>query len=105
MRVTKPPRGGFVTRIDARAIGVAVVSLGGGRMRAQDSIDPSVGFSILASIGTKLSAQQPLAFAHARDDDAADAAAQALLNAYEIGDATPPPRPVIVERIGAERAA
>ena len=40
-----------VTAIDNRAIGLAVVALGGGRTRADQKIDPAVGFSDLAPIG------------------------------------------------------
>ena len=36
---------GFVTAIDTRALGVAIVALGGGRTRVQDPIDPAVGLS------------------------------------------------------------
>ena len=105
LREVSAPRAGFVTAIDARAIGVAVVALGGGRMRAQDAIDLSVGFSNLAGIGAQLELRQPLAIVHARDAASAAAAAQALITAYQIGDAPPPPRPVIVERIDAKDAA
>ena len=98
-------RHGIVTRIDTRAIGVAVVALGGGRMRAQDAIDPSVGFSRLAGIGDEISFRQPLALVHARDAASAEAAALAVSAAYEIGVAAPPRRPVIVERIGVGDAA
>ena len=34
---------GFVAAIDTRALGLAVVELGGGRRRASDTIDPAVG--------------------------------------------------------------
>ena len=44
-------RRGFVTAIDTRALGVAVVGLGGGRTRPQDAIDPAVGLTDLAGIG------------------------------------------------------
>ena len=43
-----PERAGFVTAIDVRAVGIAVVELGGGRARASDAIDPAVGFTELA---------------------------------------------------------
>ena len=36
---------GFVTAVDTRALGVAVVALGGGRTRVQDPVDPAVGLS------------------------------------------------------------
>ncbi len=48
-----PERRGFVAGVDARAVGLAVVALGGGRTRASDSIDPSVGLTELAPIGAR----------------------------------------------------
>jgi len=99
-----PKRAGFVTRIDARAIGMAVVALGGGRARASDAIDPSVGFSRLAGLGEVVSNDTPLALVHARDQASAEAAASALSAAYQVGEAAPPQRSPVIERIvGAAR--
>jgi thymidine phosphorylase len=94
-----PARSGFVEAIDARAIGMAVVALGGGRSRAADAIDPAVGFTRLAGLGAEVSADAPLALVHARDDAQARAAAAQLAAAYRIGDARPILRDPVVERI------
>jgi thymidine phosphorylase len=100
--VTAPPaRAGFVEAIDARAIGMAVVTLGGGRSRAADSIDPAVGFTQLAGLGAEVSADAPLALVHARDDAQVREAAEQLSAAYRIGDAPPPRRDPVVARIVA----
>ncbi|MBV8473781.1 MAG: thymidine phosphorylase [Hyphomicrobiales bacterium] len=82
-------RAGFVTAIDVRAVGIAVVELGGGRARAADTIDPAVGFTQLAGLGAEVSPDAPLAMVHARDDARALAAAERLRAAYQIGDAPP----------------
>ncbi len=94
-----PSHRGFVTAIDARAVGIAVVALGGGRARAADAIDPAVGFTELAGLGAEVSAAAPLALVHARDDAQAQAAAAQLAAAYTIGEALPPMRAPVVERI------
>jgi thymidine phosphorylase len=94
-----PARVGFVAAIDARAIGMAVVALGGGRSRAADAIDPAVGFTRLAGLGAEVSPTAPLALVHARDAAQAEAAAKQLAAAYRIGDAPPPRRDPVVERI------
>ena len=62
-----PQRGGFVAEIDVRAIGLAVVELGGGRARAADAIDPAVGLTKLAALGEEVGPERPLAIVHARD--------------------------------------
>ncbi|SEC40490.1 thymidine phosphorylase [Rhizobiales bacterium GAS191] len=85
-----PGRRGFVTAIDTRALGLAVIGLGGGRTRPQDLIDPAVGLTQLAGIGADLSPNTPLAVVHARDEAGAIAAAATLRAAYTIGDIAPP---------------
>ncbi|MFI5014119.1 MAG: thymidine phosphorylase [Hyphomicrobiales bacterium] len=87
---------GFVTAIDARRLGLAVVGLGGGRTRPQDSIDPSVGLTRLAGIGAAISEDTPLAVVHARDEAQADAAAAAVRAAYSVGEQAPPRRDGVV---------
>jgi thymidine phosphorylase len=95
----RPERGGIVTEVDVRALGLAVVELGGGRARAADPIDPSVGLTNLAARGDEVGAERPLAIVHARDAGSAEAVVQRLRAAYRLGDAAPPPVPVVIERI------
>ena len=99
VRPVHAERPGVVTAIDTRAIGVAVVALGGGRVRAADPIDPSVGFTGLVGPGAAIDAGVPLATVHAATESAAEAAAAALRRAYMIGEAAPMPRPPITARI------
>ncbi|ALV26226.1 thymidine phosphorylase [Pannonibacter phragmitetus] len=91
---------GVVTGVDARAIGVAVVELGGGRRVAADVIDPSVGFTELAGIGHRVDADAPLAIVHAATEDAARRATDALNAAYRTGDAASvEDHPIVAARI------
>lgn len=77
---------GIVTRIDTRAVGEAVVHLGGGRLRNGDAIDPRVGFSELKGIGMNAGPGDPLAVVHAATEAAAERAIAALQAAYVLGD-------------------
>ena len=64
-----PERRGFVVEIDVRAVGLAVVELGGGRSRAADAIDPAVGLTELAADrrrGRRRRAARPRACARPR---------------------------------------
>lgn len=79
-------RDGIVTTIDTRAIGLAVVALGGGRTAPGQAIDPAVGLDRLTARGTRVRRNQPLARVHAADLDGAAAASLAVAAAYEIGD-------------------
>ena len=80
-----PETTGFVVEVDVRAIGLAVVELGGGRSRASDSIDPAVGLTGLAGIGAEVGPDAPLARVHARTPGDAEKAALRLRAAYRIG--------------------
>ena len=80
---------GYVTGIDGEAVGMAVVHLGGGRLRGCDRIDPSVGFSNVALIGDAVGADTPLATIHAATEDAAQVATTAIRTAYTIGNNAP----------------
>ena len=96
-------RPGTVIGVDTRAVGVAVIALGGGRRRAADAIDHSVGFTQLARVGDAVDAEMPLAFVHAATKEAADAAAETLRKAYRLGGARDvPDTPMVLERIGTD---
>ncbi|WP_376691120.1 thymidine phosphorylase [Wenzhouxiangella sp. EGI_FJ10409] len=86
---------GYVESIDVRAIGMAVVDLGGGRRRADDRIDPAVGLTGLVQIGDRIGPSRPLARIHARSDDEAARAAEALRRACRVGE-LPPERPELI---------
>lgn len=92
-------RGGFVSRCDCRALGLAVVGLGGGRTRPTDNIDFAVGLSEVIQIGDRIERGQPLALVHARDANAAQRAVREVLAAFEIGDVAPLANPLVYERI------
>ncbi len=84
-----PDRAGVVTHVDARAIGLLVVRLGGGRERAGDDVDPAVGLSDVRGPGDAVSAERPIAVVHARSEADAESAAATLRRAVKIGDEPP----------------
>jgi len=91
---------GLITAVETRDIGVAVVALGGGRVRVTDPVDHAVGLTELVALGDRVDANQPLAMVHARDETSAAEAAAAVRAAYRLGDAMDvPERSTILERI------
>ena len=100
IRELKAAESGYVSGIDTRGVGVAVVELGGGRRVASDKIDYAVGLTDFVSLGEKIEAGQPLTIIHARTEDAADKAAQAVLQALEFGSDAPTVGPALIERRG-----
>ncbi|WP_309083547.1 thymidine phosphorylase [Chelativorans sp.] len=91
--------GGFVGRIDTRALGVAVVELGGGRRKPEDAVDHAVGLTGIVPIGTEIRRGDPLAIVHARNPIDAQRAAEAVRDAYEVIDERPPANAPVLERI------
>ena len=90
---------GVVTHIDVRALGLAVVALGGGRARPGDRVDPRVGLAGVVALGAPRRAGEPLAWVHAADDDTANAAIVAVQRAMALGDTAPVIAPLVVETV------
>jgi thymidine phosphorylase len=77
---------GEVTEIDVRRVGLAVVGLGGGRTRTDQSIDPVVGLSDVAGLGAAVGpGGRILAMVHARDQEHGKRAAEEIRRAFTIG--------------------
>ena len=90
---------GFATATDCRGLGLAVVSLGGGRQRPEDAIDFAVGLTGLAELGDAIAVGQPLAMVHARTQAAAEKAVREVQAAYRIGAEKPAANPIIYRTI------
>jgi pyrimidine-nucleoside phosphorylase len=89
IREVTAPRAGIVTRLAALPIGIATLELGGGRRTKDDSIDHAVGVVCSAKRGQTVEEGQVLADVHARDEESAARAAEAVLAAYSITDEPP----------------
>lgn len=76
---------GFVQSMDTRALGMAVVNMGGGRMKATDSIDYAVGLNQFVSIGEQIDSTRPLAMIHARTEEQFNEAERAIQRAIICG--------------------
>src|SRR5436305_2789548 len=80
------PRRGFVARVEPRTVGRGIIALGGGRMKLDDRVDPSVGFVITARPGDWVEHGEPLATIFARDRAGVESGKQALRQALIIAD-------------------
>jgi thymidine phosphorylase len=97
----RAPQTGHVSSIDTRAIGVAVVTLGGGRIRPQDPIDHAVGVTALQPVGARMDEGEPVALVHARSHDDAAAAVRVIESAYGFSERKPRTINPVFRRIGA----
>jgi thymidine phosphorylase len=87
VQAVEPSFPGVVSAVDVRAIGIAIVNLGGGRAREDDAVDHAVGLTEVAALGERVEpGGRPLALVHGRDDDSARRAAAAVRAAYAIGE-------------------
>lgn len=97
-----PAAKGKVAAIDARAVGIGIVEMGGGRARPTDSIDHAVGLTQVAQIGEEVGqGAKPLATIHAADDASWRKMASALEAAMTISAAAKAQGELIRQRIAA----
>lgn len=90
---------GVVARINTEALGLAVVHLGGGRLKDGDRINPAVGLSGLAPVGEPLGEGEPFAVVHAAGREQAEAAAAAVRAAYVLVADVPDVPALVLERV------
>ena len=78
------PHSGMLAAMDVRALGLAVVALGGGRSRPSQAVDPRVGLAAVLPLGSNVQRGQPLALVHAASQAAAEQALQQVLAALQV---------------------
>lgn len=98
------PAAGYVASVDTRAIGIAVIELGGGRRRVTDEIDHAVGLDHIRGIGEAVGPDQPLCIIHARDEDSARRAEEVILGAVSVQADRMKPGPAIIKHLRGNRA-
>lgn len=99
-----PESEGYLSAVNARAVGNAVIELGGGRRTISDTLDLAVGFSDIAAIGARVGSDRPLAMIHAASEASASIAVRTLRAGCTISAEPPASRPVIYETIVPEPA-
>ncbi|MFD1744603.1 thymidine phosphorylase [Rhizobium helianthi] len=93
------PEAGYLAACDTRGIGLAIVELGGGRLRPSDEIDHRVGLDRILPLGTRVEKGEPIAYVHAADQESADRAAARVAGLYTLSDVPVLARPVVAKKI------
>lgn len=93
---------GVLDKVDAHAIGNAIIELGGGRRALGQTLDLSVGFADIAHLGDTVDGAKPLAMIHAKTHEQARVAAEMLRNACELAEAPGPERVAIYDILTAQ---
>lgn len=95
------PSGGYLQRLDARAVGITAWRLGAGRARKEDPVSAASGVVCNAKPGDSVEEGQPLLELHAEEPGRFEHALAALEGAVVIGSEQPGPKPLIIERVTA----
>ena len=98
--VIRAPATGYVTRLDARAVGNAAWRLGAGRARKEHRVSATAGIWCRAKPGEWVEAGQPVLELAVDDPTRVPLAFDALAGAFTIGPEPPQDRPLILDRIG-----
>lgn len=99
IREVKVIESGYVASIDTFGIGMAVVKLGGGRVKVTDRVDPVVGITILRKTGDRISRGDTIAIVRANDADRAETAEDQIRSSYLFSSKRPNAKKLIKERI------
>jgi pyrimidine-nucleoside phosphorylase len=89
--------GGWIARLDPRAVGEAAVLLGAGRKTKTDAVLPAAGIECLAEVGDEVRPGHKLFRIHAETEEAAQAAQERLAEAVGVHSERVPPPPLILE--------
>jgi pyrimidine-nucleoside phosphorylase len=93
------PRSGFVTKVNTSEVGHAIAAIGGGRVRIDDTIDPTVGFIAQARIGDGVEKGAAIGTVYCRDRSMAQEAGKRIQASYEIGEQSPREIPPLLREV------
>lgn len=94
--VLRAGKGGFVSGVDPLMLGYGVASLGGGRRRMEDEVDPRVGFVLEVTWGSRVEPGDPLGVVHAANPADLEAGIRILREAVTLSEDPAPERGELV---------
>jgi thymidine phosphorylase len=102
MEAVPAPATGWLTELDAFAVGVAAWRLGAGRARKEDEVSHTAGVRCLVKPGERVRQGQPILALYADDPARFAPALEALRepDVIEIGSEPPPLSPLVVQEVG-----
>ena len=93
------PRSGIIATINTAEIGHAIAAIGGGRVRIDDRIDPTVGFMANLKLGDRIEAGESIGIIYCSDESKAREAAARIQAAYQIADQPPLELPLLLREV------
>jgi pyrimidine-nucleoside phosphorylase/thymidine phosphorylase len=100
VREISSPRNGYVSAIEAQAIGLASSMIGAGRDTKEDTVDAAVGVILEVKTGQKIDAGAVLCRIYYTKEDRLDEAADLVEDAFRISATPPAERELILEVVG-----
>ena len=94
-------RAGYLSAVDAMAVGQAAQIAGAGRQRIDDTVDPAAGVLLERAVGDQVEAGDTLAAVFSRDPARRAQAGEVLARAFTVGDERPPPGRLVLGRMEA----
>ena len=95
---------GYLTSLDAMAVGVAAWRLGAGRARKEDPVQAGAGVELHVRPGDRVVAGQPLMTLHTDTPERFARAREALDGGWQVSGEAPPSSSVVIDRITAREA-
>lgn len=93
---------GYISGYQSRKIGMSVVALGGGRVRAQDEIDHSVGLGEILPVGSKVEKGDPIVMIHAASQDSWNRVSTQITQYVQLSETQPEKASRLLKTISGE---
>ena len=90
---------GYVTSIDALALGKLAIELGAGRTRADQAIDPAAGFELHVRVGDRVARGAKLVTVHAASTSLTQRVSAHVTRAFSLGARAAKQKPLILARL------
>ena len=91
---------GFVGEMNAEAVGIAAMTLGAGRLRADDAVDHGVGVMVRKKPGEAVTAGEAVFEVYHRAGKGLARATELLEGSFTVTDSAPPATPLVIEVLG-----
>ena len=85
----KAKKEGYITKINTKALGDILIKMGGGRQKASDKLDLSVGFTEVAKTGKKVNGKTSLLFLHIADKLLTPSLEREICDCFSISERKP----------------
>lgn len=92
-------RPGYVSAMQTRNLGLAIIGLKGGRIRSDQQLDYATGFAEFCQIGDYVDNNKPLCFIHAQTEDDWNKVAAEIKENITVSEKAPNQTSAIIEKI------